>query len=103
MGDILEGAGGHPDPRIKFWQGERYELLKGLTLIHGGGHFRGGSMLHWAAGADGKGVVCSADFAMVNLDRKSLSFMRRRRPFVRSGQNWCPLLSIGSTVTTSSA
>ena len=33
-------------------------------------------MLHWAAGAEGKGVVCSADIAIVNLDRKSFAFMR---------------------------
>ena len=33
-------------------------------------------MLHWAAGAGGKGVVCSADIAIVNLDRKSFTFMR---------------------------
>ena len=33
-------------------------------------------MLHWAAGAEGKGVVCSADIAIVNVDRKSFSFMR---------------------------
>ena len=65
-----------PDRCIKFWQGERFELLKGVTLIHGGGHFPGGSMLHWAAGAEGKGVVCSADIAIVNLDRKSFAFMR---------------------------
>src|SRR6266566_927133 len=47
-----------------------------VTLINGGGHFPGGSMLHWAAGAEGKGVVCSADIATVNLDRKSFAFMR---------------------------
>ena len=65
-----------PDGCIKFWQGEKFELLKGVTLIHGGGHFPGGSMLHCAAGAEGKGVVCSADIAIVNLDRKSFAFMR---------------------------
>ena len=65
-----------PAPCIKFWHGERFELLKDVTLIHGGGHFPGGSMLHRAAGAEGKGVVCSAGIAMVNLDRKSFSFMR---------------------------
>ena len=65
-----------PDGCIKFWEGERFELLKGITLIRGGGHFPGGAMLHWAAGAGGKGVVCSADIAIVNLDRKSFSFMR---------------------------
>ena len=33
-------------------------------------------MLHWAEGAEGRGVVCSADIATVNLDRKSFTFMR---------------------------
>jgi hypothetical protein len=65
-----------PGPCIRPWQGETYELLPGLTLIRGGGHFRGGTMLHWAAGAEGRGVVCSADIARVNLDRKSFTFMR---------------------------
>ena len=65
-----------PDGCIKFWQGETFELLKGVTLVRGGGHFPGGTMLHWAAGAGGKGVVCSADIATVNLDRKSFTFMR---------------------------
>jgi hypothetical protein len=65
-----------PDPSIKHWQGETYELLPDLTLVRGGGHFRGGTMLHWAAGAEGRGVVCSADIARVNMDRKSFTFMR---------------------------
>ena len=65
-----------PAPCIEPWQGETYELLPGLTLIRGGGHFRGGTMLHWAAGAEGRGVVCSADIARVNMDRKSFTFMR---------------------------
>jgi glyoxylase-like metal-dependent hydrolase (beta-lactamase superfamily II) len=65
-----------PDGCIKFWEGETFEPLKGVSLIRGGGHFPGGSMLHWAAGANGKGVVCAADIATVNLDRKSFTFMR---------------------------
>ena len=65
-----------PDACIRPWQGETFELLPGVTLIRGGGHFPGGSMLHWAAGAEGRGVVCSADIATVNLDRKSFTFMR---------------------------
>jgi len=75
-----------PDGCINFWQGERYELLKGVTLIRGGGRFPGGTMLHWAAGAEGKGVVCSADIAMVNLDRKSFALcvaFRTISPFPR--------------------
>jgi hypothetical protein len=39
-------------------------------------------MLHWAAGAGGKGVVCSADMAIANLDRKSFSFMRSIPNFI---------------------
>jgi hypothetical protein len=65
-----------PDPCIRSWRGETHELLPGLTLIRGGGHFAGGTMLHWAAGAEGRGVVCSADIARVNVDRKSFTFMR---------------------------
>jgi len=65
-----------PDPCIRPWQGETMQLLPGVTLVRGGGHFPGGSMLHWAAGAEGRGVVCSADIATVNLDRKSFTFMR---------------------------
>jgi hypothetical protein len=65
-----------PDPCINSWQGETFELLPGVTLVRGGGHFPGGTMLHWAAGAEGRGVVCAADIATVNLDRKSFTFMR---------------------------
>ncbi|MET0652302.1 MAG: MBL fold metallo-hydrolase [Hyphomicrobiaceae bacterium] len=65
-----------PDACILPWHGDTFELLPGVTLIRGGGHFPGGSMLHWAAGAEGRGVVCSADIATVNLDRKSFTFMR---------------------------
>lgn len=71
-----------PDGCIKFWEGERFELAKGITLVRAGGHFPGGSMLHWAAGAEGKGVVCSADMAIANLDRKSFSFMRSIPNFI---------------------
>jgi hypothetical protein len=65
-----------PDACIRPWQGETMQLLPGVTLIRGGGHFPGGTMVHWAAGAEGRGVVCSADIATVNLDRKSFTFMR---------------------------
>lgn len=65
-----------PAPCIRPWRGETLELLPGVTLIRGGGHFAGGTMLHWAAGAEGRGVICSADIATVNLDRKSFTFMR---------------------------
>jgi hypothetical protein len=66
----------HPDPAIRFWQGKKLDLLPGVTLIRCGGHFPGGSVLHWSDGAAGRGVLCSSDIATVTTDRKLLSFMR---------------------------
>jgi hypothetical protein len=63
-------------PCIKLWKGETFKLLEGVTLIRGGGHFAGGTMLHWAGGAEGRGVLCAADIATVTTDRKFLTFMR---------------------------
>jgi len=64
-----------PDPAIKPWEGDTLALLPDVTLIRGGGHFPGGTMLHWATGAGGHGVLCSSDIATVTTDRKFLSFM----------------------------
>jgi hypothetical protein len=41
-----------------------------------GGPFPGGTVLHWAGGAEGKGIVCAGDILTVATDRKWLSFMR---------------------------
>ena len=71
-----------PNDNIEFWQNETHELLPGVTLIRCGGHFTGASVLHWSAGAEGKGVVCSGDTLTVNMDRKSLSFMRSYPNFI---------------------
>jgi hypothetical protein len=65
-----------PDPAIKLWTGESLKLLPDVTLIRCGGHFAGGSVLHWAKGAGGRGVLCSSDIATVTMDRKFLTFMR---------------------------
>ena len=63
-------------PGIKPWDGETLKLLPDVTLIRGGGHFTGSSMLHWAGGAGGRGVVCCADTAYVVADRRHVTFMR---------------------------
>ena len=47
----------------------------GLTLIRCGGHFEGGSVLHWAGGAGGKGALLSGDIIEVAADRRWVSFM----------------------------
>jgi glyoxylase-like metal-dependent hydrolase (beta-lactamase superfamily II) len=64
-----------PDPAIVFWQGETQKLGPGLTLIRCGGHFPGGTVLHWAEGAGRKGALLTGDVIQVGEDRKSLSFM----------------------------
>jgi hypothetical protein len=65
-----------PDPAIKLWSGDTFKLWDGVTLIRCGGHFPGGTVLHWAQGAGGRGVVCAGDILTVATDRKWLSFMR---------------------------
>src|SRR6516225_2157320 len=64
-----------PDPAIKLWEDETLPLLPDVTLIRCGGHFPGGTVLHWAKGAHGRGVLCSSDICTVTMDRKFLSFM----------------------------
>jgi hypothetical protein len=65
-----------PDESISFWDGDRLDLLDGLTLLRLGGHFAGGTVLHWAAGANGRGALLSGDIVQVVADRRWVSFMR---------------------------
>jgi hypothetical protein len=64
-----------PDPVIRFWEGETNELFGGLKLVNTGGHFEGFQLLHWPAGAGGKGVLLSGDQPQVCRDRRWVSFM----------------------------
>lgn len=64
-----------PDPAIQFWDGETQSIGHGLTLIRCGGHFAGGTVLHWPAGAGGGGVILSGDILQVVQDRRWVSFM----------------------------
>ena len=38
-------------------------------------HFAGGTVLHWAGGAEGRGALLSGDIIQVVPDRKHVSFM----------------------------
>src|SRR5207247_118961 len=51
--------------RIQFWEGKTLSLWDGLTLIHCGGHFEGGAILHWPAAADGQGALLTGDIIQV--------------------------------------
>jgi hypothetical protein len=63
------------DPCIEFWEGETKSLGEGLTLIRCGGHFAGGTVLHWAGGVNGSGALLSGDILTVVPDRRYVSFM----------------------------
>lgn len=64
-----------PDPCIRPWSDD-IEVLPGVTLTQPGGHFPGSAVAHWAAGADGRGVLLAGDTVYANPDRHSVSFMR---------------------------
>jgi glyoxylase-like metal-dependent hydrolase (beta-lactamase superfamily II) len=64
-----------PDDEIEFWQGETRAIGNGLTLVRCGGHFEGGTVLHWAGGASGRGALLTGDILMVARDRRHVSFM----------------------------
>ena len=63
-------------PRIQFWEGSTLSLWDGLTLINCGGHFEGGTVLHWPTGANGKGALLTGDIITVVQDRRYVSFLR---------------------------
>jgi hypothetical protein len=65
-----------PDAAIDFWDGDRLDLFGGLTLLRLGGHFAGGTVLHWPAGAEGRGALLAGDILQVVADRRWVSFMR---------------------------
>jgi ribonuclease HI len=65
----------YPGPGLTLWQGMAREILPGLTLVNTGGHFPGSTVLHWAAGADGRGALLTGDSITVVSDRRWVSFM----------------------------
>ena len=66
----------NPHSGIRFWSGDSHAPMDGVTLIRCGGHFPGGTALHYAKGAGGRGIVCSGDILTVTTDRKWFTFMR---------------------------
>jgi glyoxylase-like metal-dependent hydrolase (beta-lactamase superfamily II) len=64
-----------PDPAIRYWEGDTLRLQEGITLIRCAGHFPGSTVLHWAAGAQGRGVLLTGDTINVATDRRYVSFM----------------------------
>ena len=55
--------------------GDPLELLPGVTLVRAGGHFPGGTVLHWAGTADGAGALLAGDIVQVTPGAGRVSFM----------------------------
>ena len=64
-----------PDPAIRFFEGDVLELAPGATVLRLGGHFPGGTVLHWADGSGGRGTLLSADIVQVAADTRQVSFL----------------------------
>jgi glyoxylase-like metal-dependent hydrolase (beta-lactamase superfamily II) len=64
-----------PHRSIVAWKGESQRISDDILLLRAGGHFAGGTVLHWRAGAEGKGALFTGDVVMVAMDRRSVSFM----------------------------
>ena len=64
-----------PDPFLRFWDGEALEIAPGVTLVRAGGHFAGGTVLHWAGGAAGAGALLAGDIVQVTPGARRVSFM----------------------------
>jgi hypothetical protein len=58
-----------PDPAIRYWERERLDLGHDITLIRGGGHFPGGTILHRP------GMLLVGDIIQVIPDRTHVGFM----------------------------
>ena len=63
-----------PDAAIDFWDGEEKELTPEIKLLRLGGHFAGGTILHWGTGADARGALLTGDIVQVTPDGM-VSFM----------------------------
>jgi glyoxylase-like metal-dependent hydrolase (beta-lactamase superfamily II) len=69
--DWLRAGPGDP---VRTWSGS-FDALPGVTVIQCGGHFPGSAVVHWAAGADGYGVLLSGDTIFVTPGEDRVSFI----------------------------
>jgi glyoxylase-like metal-dependent hydrolase (beta-lactamase superfamily II) len=63
-----------PDPAVRRWSGA-LEVLPGVTLVQCGGHFPGSAVVHWAAGAGGRGALFVGDTLFVTSGGDRVSFI----------------------------
>src|SRR5262249_7047094 len=70
------------DGVIKPWSGDTLKLWDGVTLVRCGGHFLGGTIMHWAGARGTPRFVFAGDILSVATYRKWLSFMRSYPNFI---------------------
>ncbi|HEY7488285.1 MAG TPA: MBL fold metallo-hydrolase [Streptosporangiaceae bacterium] len=58
----------------RLWSGSM-QVLPGVTLVQCGGHFPGSAVLHWAGGADGRGVLLTGDTIFVTPGEDRVTFV----------------------------
>jgi glyoxylase-like metal-dependent hydrolase (beta-lactamase superfamily II) len=63
-----------PDPAVRTFSGA-VEVLPGVTLVQCGGHFPGSAVVHWAAGAAGRGALLVGDTIFVTDGADRVSFI----------------------------
>jgi hypothetical protein len=63
-----------PSEAIRFWDEDALSLAPNVSLVHGGGHFAGGTVLHWTAD-DGAGVLLAGDIVQVTPSADHVTFM----------------------------
>jgi hypothetical protein len=77
-------------PFIEFWKGETLSFWDNISLIHCGGHFEGGTILHWpeaSRGRGSKGALLTGDVIQVAQDRRYVSFMRSFPNYIPLGRS----------------
>jgi hypothetical protein len=74
-----------PHACLELWEGETKRIAPDLTLIRCGGHYDGGTVMHWAGGRDGRGALFSGDLLQVVTDREHIGFMRSYPNFIPLG------------------
>ncbi len=66
----------NPAADMRYFDSETVDLPGGCTLIRTGGHFAGSTVLHWPAGAEGRGVMLVGDSLKTTADLRHVSFVR---------------------------
>ena len=64
-----------PAPEVHLWRGDTLEIAPSTTLVRLGGHFAGGTVLHWAGTEDRLGLLLSGDIVQVASDARRVSFL----------------------------